>query len=76
MLTSVEQDDRQAIAVFGTERGIGGRGLVDVDLFELGPELVEERSQIGQGTGAGGTTRPGEQRDRHVASVALRTDYA
>lgn len=76
MLTTFEQDDRQSIAVFGAQRWVGFRGRIDVDFFELDPELVEDRLQIGNSTGAGGATRPGKQRDRHTNSLALCTDYA
>jgi hypothetical protein len=70
MLTIFEQDDRQSVTELGAQRWIGRRSVVDIDLFELHRELFDDRSQIGPGPGACGTTRPGQQRDPHPASVA------
>ncbi|ETD31137.1 hypothetical protein W823_21410 [Williamsia sp. D3] len=70
MLTIVEQDHRQPVSELGAQGWIGGRDGIDVDLVELHLELVDNRPQIGPGTGTGGTTRPGQQRDPHPASVA------
>lgn len=70
MLTPVEQNHRQPVTEFRTQRRIRICGHIDIDFFELRAELGDQRLEIVASAGTRVAARPGEQRDHHCASVA------